>query len=95
MLFGMDWMCLHRTKVDCLEKAIECLDDKGEKIILLGNKKPKSVRMVNTIQGKHSCRKGCVMFAVNISSEKGKGVRDEKILKRYHVLEHYQDMFSP
>ena len=37
---------LHRTKVDCYEKAIECLDGNGEKGILQGKKKPTSVRMV-------------------------------------------------
>ena len=34
MLMGMDWLYLHRTTVDCYEKAIECLEDDGEKIIL-------------------------------------------------------------
>lgn len=27
MLLGMDWMFIHRTKVDFYEKAIECLDE--------------------------------------------------------------------
>lgn len=34
MLLDMDWLYLHRTKVDCYDKSIECLDDKGEQIIL-------------------------------------------------------------
>jgi len=34
MLLGMDWLYVHRTKVDCYDKAIECLDDNGEKRIL-------------------------------------------------------------
>ncbi len=34
MLLGMDWLSIHRTKVDCYDKAIECLDDDGEKRIL-------------------------------------------------------------
>ena len=34
ILLGMDWLYLHRTKVDCYDKAIECLDDSGEKTIL-------------------------------------------------------------
>jgi len=29
MLLGMDWLSLDRTKVDCYDKAIECLDDNG------------------------------------------------------------------
>lgn len=27
MLLGMDWLYLHRTKVDCYDKEIECVDD--------------------------------------------------------------------
>ena len=34
MILGMNWMYLHRTKVDFYERAIECMDDNGEKIIL-------------------------------------------------------------
>jgi len=34
ILLGMDWLYLHKTNVDCYEKAIKCLDDDGEKRIL-------------------------------------------------------------
>jgi len=34
MLLGMDWLYLHKIKVDCFDKAIECLNDNGEKRIL-------------------------------------------------------------
>ena len=30
MIFGMDWIYLHGTKVDCYDTIIECLDDNGE-----------------------------------------------------------------
>jgi len=49
MILGMDWLYLHRTKVDCFDKAIECVDDSGEKRTLKGKKKPTSVRMVTTM----------------------------------------------
>lgn len=29
-LLGMDWLYLHRTKVDFYDKTIECVDDNGE-----------------------------------------------------------------
>jgi len=45
MLLGMEWLYLHRTKVDFYDKAIECLDENGEKIILQGKKKVSLVRM--------------------------------------------------
>lgn len=31
MILGMDWLYLHKTKVYCYDKAIECLNDNGEK----------------------------------------------------------------
>ena len=34
LLFGMEWLYIHKTNVDYYDKAIECLDDDGEKIIL-------------------------------------------------------------
>ena len=34
MLLGMDWLYLHRTKVDCYDKSIECVDDNGEPRVL-------------------------------------------------------------
>ncbi len=49
MLLGIDWIYLHITKVDCFDKAIESVDDCGEKRTLQGNKKPTSVRMVTTL----------------------------------------------
>jgi len=34
MILGIDWLYLHRTKVDFFNKAIECLDDNGEGRVL-------------------------------------------------------------
>jgi len=34
MFLGMDWLYLRRTKVDYYDKAIECVDDNGEPIVL-------------------------------------------------------------
>ena len=46
MILGMDWMYLHITKVDFYDKAIDFLDDNGEKIILQGKKKPTLVSVM-------------------------------------------------
>eukprot|EP00253_Pinus_taeda_P032735 PITA_32735 len=82
ILLGMDWLYIHRTKIDCYDKTIQCLDDDGEKRILQGKKKPTSVRMVKIVHEKCSNSKGCVLFVVPICSEKGKDVEDAKVLKR-------------
>eukprot|EP00253_Pinus_taeda_P034511 PITA_34511 len=57
MLLGMHWLYIHRTKVDCYEKAIECVDDNGEPRVLQGKNKATSVRMVTNMQEKHNHRK--------------------------------------
>ena len=46
MLLDMDWLYLHRTKVNCYDKSIECLDENGEPRVLKGMQKATSVRMV-------------------------------------------------
>ena len=49
MLFGMDWLYLHKSKVDFYDNDIECLTKNGEQKVLHGKKKATSVRMVTTI----------------------------------------------
>lgn len=93
MLLGMDQLYLHRTKVDCYEKGIKCLDDNGEQRLLQGKKKETSVRMVTTMKIKHNHRKWCVLFEVHIFIDKVKDVEDAYILSRYPVLQQFQDLF--
>lgn len=57
-LLGMDFLYLHRNKVDFYEKVIECVDDNGEPRVLQGKKKATSVTMVIAMQEKHIHRKG-------------------------------------
>ena len=83
----MDWLYLHRTKVNCYEKEIECVDDNGEPRVLQGKKKATSVRMVTAMQAKHNHRKGCVLLVVHISSDKGKNFEGMEVLSRYSVLQ--------
>lgn len=75
--------------MDFYEKDIECLDDDGEKRILQGKKNPTSMRIVTTMKVKHSCRKGCVLFVVHVSSDKDKYVEDVEVLKWYMGLQQF------
>lgn len=86
MLLGIDWLFIHKTKMDYYEKAIECLNDGGEKRVLQGKNKPTSLRMVIAMQATHNCKKGCVLFAVHISSDKGKEDDVDEELNKYLVL---------
>ena len=73
--------------MDCFDKAIECMEDTGEKRTLQGKKKPTPVRKVTAKKAKHRYRKFCVVFTVHISSNKGKEVEDAEVLSRYPVLQ--------
>lgn len=44
------------------------------------------MRMVTTVKEKCSCIKGCVLFMVHVSSDKGKDVEDGEVLKRHPIL---------
>lgn len=74
MILVMDLLYLQKTKVYCYYNTIECQDDNGEKRILQGKNKATLMRMITSMQAKHICRKGCVLFAVHISSDKGKEI---------------------
>ena len=60
--------------------------DDGEKRVLQGRKKLTSTRMVTIMQAKCNHRKVCLLFLVHISSDEGKDVEDEEVLKRYPIL---------
>lgn len=49
MLLGMDYLYIHRTKVDYYDRATEFLDDDGENRILQGKKKTISMSMVTIV----------------------------------------------
>ena len=40
MLIGMDWLELHIAKVDCYDKIVESIDDKGQSKVIKGILKP-------------------------------------------------------
>lgn len=60
ILLGVDWLYLHKTKVECYEKSIDYLNDSGEKRVLKGKKNSKSIRMVTIVKEKHNHMKWCV-----------------------------------
>ena len=45
------------------------------------------------MQEKRSRGKGCILFAMHISSDKGKEVEDADVLRRYPILQEFQDVF--
>jgi len=61
--------------------------------VLRGKKNPTLVRMVTTIPEKCNHMKGCLLFPMHVSSNKGKDVEDEEVLNNYVALQQFQDVF--
>lgn len=49
--------------------------------------------MATTMQAKHSHGKGCVLFSMHISNDKGKDVEDEKVFRKYPFSQQFQGVF--
>ena len=49
VLIGMDWLEGHRVKLDCYNKTFECMNEKGNLVLVKGIPKVISVRQVSTM----------------------------------------------
>ena len=49
--------------------------------------------MVTVMKAKCSHRKGCKLFTMYISSDKGKEVEDSDVLSRYPIFPQFKDLF--
>ena len=59
VLIGMDWLEVHKVKLECYNKTFECLDEEGNSRIMKGIPKVISVRQISAMWLKNFCRKGC------------------------------------
>ena len=66
ILIGMDWLEVHRVKLDCYNKNFECLDEEGNPRVGRYIPKAISVRHISTKQLKKLCRKSCILYAAHV-----------------------------
>ena len=59
VLIGMDWLEVHRVKLDYYNKTFECMDEEGNPVVVKGIPKVILVRQVSAMQLNKFCRKGC------------------------------------
>ena len=86
----MDWLEAHRAKLDCYNKAFECLDEEGNSRIVKGIPKVISVRKISAMQLKKLCMKGCQLYETHILE----ATEDETPrLEDFHVLQEFKDVF--
>jgi hypothetical protein len=90
LLIGMDWLVSHKSKLEYYNKTLECEDEEGRKITLQGIQNHVSVRQISTLQVKKYCRKGCLMYAIQVLNS----IEDNKpSLEDHPILREYQDVF--
>jgi hypothetical protein len=91
MIIGMDWLEQHKAVLDCYTKILSYKDDFGTTRTTQGIPKPVSVRQVSAMQLKKCMRKGCQVYAIQVTNLLEK--EDKPKLEDFVVLRDFRDMF--
>ena len=59
IVLGMDWLASHQENINFHHKVVQCVDDTGGQVELLGVLGPVSLRLISANQLKWSVQKGC------------------------------------
>jgi hypothetical protein len=90
LLIGMDWLATYKARMECYHKTSECVGEEGRRITLQGIQKPVSVRRISTLQMREYCKKGCLLYAIQVLDS----VEDDKSsLEDHPILGEYRDVF--
>ena len=92
VVLGMDWLYAHNAKMDCRQKRVECVDDDGISRVILGVKRPISLRMISAMQLRRCMQKGCQLFAITIS-DREEDSEGEPSLDDFCILQEFADFF--
>ncbi len=65
-VLGMDWLNACATKIDYRCKRVQCVDDFGVNVELIGIQKPISLHMISVIQLKRCMQHKCQLFFVTV-----------------------------
>jgi hypothetical protein len=91
MIIGMDWLEQHKAVLDCYTKILSYKDNFGTVRTTQGIPKPVSVRQVSAMQFKKCIRKGCQVYAIQVTNLLEK--EDKPKLEDFVVLREFRDMF--
>jgi hypothetical protein len=91
MIIGMDWLEKHKAVLDCYKKTLNYKDDCDTTRTAQGIPKPVSVRQVSAMQLNKSMRKGCQVYAIQVTNLLEK--EDKPKLEDFVVLREFRDMF--
>jgi hypothetical protein len=87
----MDWLEKHKEVLDCYTKTLNYKDNYDTTRTTQGIPKPVSVRQVTTMQFKKCMRKGCQVYAIQITNLLEK--EDKPNLEDFVVLHDFRDVF--
>ena len=83
ILIRMDWLEVHRVKLDYYNKTFECMDEEGNRRVVRGIPKVISVRHISTMQLKKFYRKGWRVYVAHVLEE---AENETPRLENFHVL---------
>ena len=90
ILIGMDWLEVHRVKLDYYNKTFECLNEEEKLKVVRDIPKVISVRHISTMQLQKCCRKGCYLYAAHVLEATE---NETPRLEDFHVLQEFRDVF--
>jgi hypothetical protein len=89
-LIGLDWMTIHKVKLDFYNKTFECIDDEGSPSLLKGTSRTISIKQISSLQLNRCARKSFQLYAVHaLESTENK---DSKI-EDYPKLQEFKYVF--
>ena len=90
ILIGMDWLEVHRVKLDYYNNTFECIDEEETQRVVRGIPKVSSIRHISAMQLKKFYRKGCRFYVAHVLEEAENGTPR---LEDFHVLQEFRDVF--
>lgn len=67
IVLGMGWLEAHRAFIDCCHKLVQCVDDSGSEVEVIGVQRPISLRMISAMQLRRCMQHGFQLFAVTVN----------------------------
>ena len=93
ILIGTNWLEKHQVVLNCFDKKISCLNDKGENFSIKGIPRKVCVRQISALQMKKAIRKGCKVFVVHILNNEHMDKEDKLKFDDIPILQDFSDVF--
>jgi hypothetical protein len=87
----MDWLERHKAVLDCYEKSLKYKDENDTVRTVQGIQKPVSVRQISAMQFKKCMRKGCQVYAIQVTNLLEK--ENKPNLEDFVILHDFRDVF--